>query len=108
MAGIEPPRLTSVRETTRTYLQGCSWSNTASRFIPKSVALVKFIFMERSYDIFEMVKNEAIWRQAVTGHEAAIQALKELATKTKNELRVLHLPTKSIVATLNCPLDSNN
>ena len=64
--------------------------------------------MERSYDIFEMVKNEAIWRQAVTGHEAAIQALKESATKTKNELRVLHLPTKSIVATLNCPLDSNN
>ena len=63
--------------------------------------------MERSYDIFEVVKGEAIWRSAVTGHLAAIQALQKLAKETKNEVRVLHLPTNSIVATLNCPLDSN-
>jgi hypothetical protein len=64
--------------------------------------------MERSYDIFEIIKGEAIWRKAVTGHLAAILALQKLAQETKNELRVLHLPTNSLVATLNCPLDSNN
>jgi len=64
--------------------------------------------MERSYDIFVIIKGEAIWRKVVTGHLAAIQALQKLAQETKNDLRVLHPPTNSLVATLNCPLASNN
>jgi hypothetical protein len=60
--------------------------------------------MEREYDLFEkMSDGQLLWRSSVFGHEKAIQALKELATKTKNEVCVMHLPTKSVVATMNVP-----
>jgi hypothetical protein len=58
--------------------------------------------VERTYDIFEKEGDGSmIWRATVTGHEAAITKLHELATKTSNELQVLHLPTKALIATMN-------
>jgi hypothetical protein len=42
-----------------------------------------------------------IWRATINGHEAAIVKLRELAAKISNELQVLHLPTKSLIATMN-------
>jgi hypothetical protein len=58
--------------------------------------------MERTYDIFEKTADGALlWRTTVTGHEAAIAKLKELAAKNANEFRVMHLPTQALVAAMN-------
>ena len=58
--------------------------------------------MERQYDLFEQFPNgDVLWRMTVTGHENAIQQLRELAATTYNEVRVVHLPTQSVIAVLN-------
>jgi hypothetical protein len=58
--------------------------------------------MERTYDIFEKhADGTMIWRATVDGHEPAIAKLREIAGKTSNEVQVLHLPTKALVATMN-------
>ena len=60
--------------------------------------------MERHYDIFEIMPDGApLWRTAVQGHEAAILKLKELAANSTNEIRVMHLASNSIVASMNVP-----
>jgi hypothetical protein len=62
--------------------------------------------MERTYDIFEVMSDGSlIWRCAVTGHEKAIVRLKELAADTANEVRLLHVPTKALIAEMNVPRD---
>jgi len=58
--------------------------------------------MDRTYDIFEKHPDGCmIWRATIQGHEAAIAKLRELAAKTPNEVQVLHLPTKALIATMN-------
>jgi hypothetical protein len=58
--------------------------------------------MEREYDIFEIMPDGSpFWREVVNGHENAIRKLEELAKKTKNELRVMHVPTNAIIAVMN-------
>lgn len=58
--------------------------------------------MERTYDIFKKdADGSMIWRATVGGHESAIAKLRELAAKTSNEMQVLHLPTKALIATMN-------
>jgi hypothetical protein len=58
--------------------------------------------MERQYDLFEQFPNgDVLWRMTVTGHENAIQQLRDLAATTYNEVRVVHLPTQSVIAVLN-------
>jgi len=58
--------------------------------------------MEREYDLFEQFPNgDVLWRMTVIGHENAIQQLRELAATTYNEVRVVHLPTQSVIAVLN-------
>jgi hypothetical protein len=58
--------------------------------------------MDRQYDLFEVTTDGSpLWLEAVTGHENAIQRLKELAAKTANEVRVIHLPTKTVIAAMN-------
>ena len=58
--------------------------------------------MDREYDLFEKFPDGSlIWRAVVKGHESAIAKLTELAGQTNNEVRVMHMPTKSIVATMN-------
>jgi hypothetical protein len=37
----------------------------------------------------------------VHGHDAAVAKLRQLAKETTNEVRVMHVPTKSVVAALN-------
>jgi hypothetical protein len=57
--------------------------------------------MDRHYDIFEVMPDgTTVWKSAAAGHELAIIQMKALASKTKNEIRVMHLPTNSVVATL--------
>ena len=60
--------------------------------------------MERSYDIFEVMPDGSLmWRAEVTGHENAVAKLKHLAAQTTNELLVMHLATKAVIAIMNKP-----
>jgi hypothetical protein len=58
--------------------------------------------LDREYDLFEKFPDGSIvWRSSVVGHEKAIRALKELASKTSNECCVMYTPTKSLIAIMN-------
>jgi hypothetical protein len=58
--------------------------------------------MERTYDIFEKMPDGTIlWRDSVQGHEKAVSKLKEVAAGSLHEFQLLHLPTQSLVATVN-------
>jgi hypothetical protein len=58
--------------------------------------------MEREYDLFERLPNgDLLCRMSVTGHENAIQQLRELAATTSNEVRVIHWPTLAVIAVMN-------
>jgi hypothetical protein len=60
--------------------------------------------MTRDYDLFEILPDGApIWKELVTGHEEALRKLQELAKRTTNEVRMMHVPTNTIIATLNAP-----
>jgi alpha-D-ribose 1-methylphosphonate 5-phosphate C-P lyase len=63
--------------------------------------------MDRTYDIFEVVEFEAVWRKAVVGNEEAIRVLRQLAGETTNEVRLMHLLSNSTVAAVNTTPDSN-
>ena len=56
--------------------------------------------MERIYDIFEIRHAGAIWRDTVTGHEPALARMRELASDSPNEFRLMHLPSKAVIAIL--------
>ena len=47
----------------------------------------------------------SLWRDTIRGHEEAIKQLREFSTKTANEVRLIHLPTQTLIATLNTPAD---
>jgi hypothetical protein len=60
--------------------------------------------MDREYDIFEVFEDGSlVWRETGSGHVDSIRKLQELAAKTKNEVRMMHLPTKTLIAALNTP-----
>jgi hypothetical protein len=60
--------------------------------------------MNREYDLFEILPDGApIWKELVSGHEEAIRKLQELAKQTTNEVRLMHVPTNTIIASLNTP-----
>ena len=60
--------------------------------------------MERDYDLFEVLPDGAvIWKESVHGHENAIQRLVELSKRTANEVRVMHILTNTLIASLNEP-----
>ncbi len=58
--------------------------------------------MDRDYDLFEHFPDGTLlWRETVSGHEAAIRKLLEIAAKTKNEVRVMHILTNTLIAVMN-------
>lgn len=60
--------------------------------------------MERDYDLFEVLADGGlIWRETVAGHENAIRRLIELSKETPNEVRVMHVLTNSLIASMNGP-----
>jgi hypothetical protein len=60
--------------------------------------------VDRNYDLFEILPDGSpIWKCTVAGHEPALQQLKELAKRTDNEVRIMHLATNTIIAVLNTP-----
>lgn len=62
--------------------------------------------MNRVYDAFEVLPDGTmLWRATITGHKDAIDELQELAKGSANEFRLMHLPTKTIIATINGKMD---
>jgi hypothetical protein len=59
--------------------------------------------MERTYDIFEKSDGSMLWRCAIQGHESAIRKLQEMAGQSTNEFHLMHIPTKTVIATINGP-----
>ena len=58
--------------------------------------------MSREYDAFEVLPDGTLmWRATVVGHEDAFQKLKEVAKDSPNEFRLMHVPTKTVIATIN-------
>ena len=63
-----------------------------------------FCLMERQCDIFEIQPNGSpLWKSAVADHEKAISIPKQVAAKTANEVRIMHIPTNTLIAALNVP-----
>ena len=54
--------------------------------------------MDRRYDIFELVGEDPVWRASISGHEAAIVRMRELAEGSQNEFRLMHIPTNAVIA----------
>lgn len=64
--------------------------------------------IERTYDIFELLTDSDLeWRDFAEGHDAALARARELAAGSKNEFRVMHLPTNTIVAVFNAKQSPN-
>ena len=62
--------------------------------------------MDRTYDIFEKMKDgSTLWRVAVTGYEAAMRKLKEMATQSHNEFHLWHLASNTLAATIDASKD---
>jgi hypothetical protein len=60
--------------------------------------------LNRDYDLFEILPDGApIWKELVTGHDEALRKLRELAKRTTNEVRMMHVPTNTIIASMNAP-----
>jgi hypothetical protein len=62
----------------------------------------KGIPVDRNYDLFEILPDGSpLWKCAVTGHENAVRQLRELASHTDNEVRIMHLASNTVIAVLN-------
>jgi hypothetical protein len=58
--------------------------------------------MNREYDAFEVLPDGTLlWKATIVGHEDAIKKLQEVAKNSPNEFRLMHIPTKTVVATIN-------
>lgn len=58
--------------------------------------------MEETYDIFEASPDGSLeWRECIDGRDAAFARAGELASRSANEFRVMHLSTSSIALVLN-------
>jgi len=60
--------------------------------------------VEREYDIFEKYPDGSLlWRAVVTGRDQAAAKLHELAARTANEVQMIHVSSKTVIAVLNAP-----
>jgi prophage DNA circulation protein len=60
--------------------------------------------MERDYDLFEVLADGAlIWRETVPGHGNAIRKLIELSKQTASEVRMMHVLSNTLIASMNGP-----
>jgi hypothetical protein len=56
--------------------------------------------MDREYDIFEKVDGNDVWCCSVVGHDAAMAKLGELVAASTSEFTVMHLASKTVIASL--------
>ena len=62
--------------------------------------------MNREYDAFEVLPDGTLmWRATVIGHEDTVNKLKEVAKGNMNEFRLMHVQTKTVIATINAKVD---
>jgi hypothetical protein len=62
--------------------------------------------MNREYDAFEVLPNGVmIWKTKIVGQGDAVKKLKEVAKDNANEFRLVHIPTKIVIATINAKAD---
>jgi hypothetical protein len=60
--------------------------------------------MDREYDLFEVrFDGTLLWRGSTLGYGAAMERLEQVALSESCEFRLLHLPEKTIIATMNAP-----
>lgn len=60
--------------------------------------------MDRAYDVFEILSEGlSIWKATIDGEEDAIRKLDELAKGQSNEFRLIHRPTRAVIASRNSP-----
>jgi hypothetical protein len=58
--------------------------------------------MNHEYDAFEVLLDGTLrWKATIKGHENAIQELQLVAEGNTNEFRLMHIPTKTVIATIN-------
>jgi hypothetical protein len=58
--------------------------------------------MERDCDLFEVLADGApLWRQMAAGRENAVRKLSELSEQTSNEIRVMRVPSNTVIASMN-------
>jgi hypothetical protein len=59
--------------------------------------------MNRVYDAFEVLPDGSlIWKATIEGREDVVKQLKQVAKDSPNEFRLMHIPTKTVIATINC------
>jgi hypothetical protein len=80
-------------------------SNSTKIVVSPSLKLAwRICSVDRNYDLFEMLSDGVpVWRGAIHGREDALRKLEELAKQTRNEVRVMHEPTKTVIAVMNTP-----
>jgi hypothetical protein len=62
--------------------------------------------MSRTYDLFEVMPDgDLIWKATVDGHENAVHHLQQAAKRSQNEFRLMHLPSMTVIATINTKAD---
>jgi hypothetical protein len=60
--------------------------------------------MQRDYDLFEIFSDGGVmWREMVAGRENAVLKLNELSKQTSREIRVMHVLTNTVIASMNGP-----
>jgi hypothetical protein len=58
--------------------------------------------MERRYDLFQVLPDGTlVWRETLAGHAAAVARLQRVAVLESCEFRLLYLPDKTVIATMN-------
>jgi hypothetical protein len=48
-----------------------------------------------------MPDGDLIWRAKIEGHESAIHQLQQAAKRSANEFRLMHIPSMTLIATIN-------
>jgi hypothetical protein len=62
--------------------------------------------MNRVYDAFEVLPDGSlIWKGTVTGREDAVKKLEQVAKDSPNEFRLMHIPSNTVIATINAKAD---
>jgi hypothetical protein len=56
--------------------------------------------VQRIYDIFEVRDGRPVWLCTIDGNEDALKKAIEAARSTANEIRIMHLASKSTIAVL--------
>jgi len=62
--------------------------------------------MNRVYDAFEVLPDGTlIWKATIEGREDAVKKLKQVAKDSPNEFRLMHIPSNTVIATINAKAD---